>query len=102
MGGESMTSILSGDSRRGAWNCANCWKCIEFCPVGVDIYRAIIDHRRGEPAPASYREAYGNVRRHGYIFPMEEIDRIREMWGLRRVRLIEPEKLRLLIGPGGD
>ena len=97
LGGEAVTTILGGDSVTGAWNCANCWKCIESCPAGFDIYQAIIERRGAEEAPASYREALENICRYGYIFPMEEIDRIREMWGLPPVRQVDPEIIRKLI-----
>ncbi|MHB8142137.1 MAG: hypothetical protein ACYDGX_00525 [Thermoleophilia bacterium] len=96
LGGKAITTILSGDSETGAWNCANCWKCIESCPAGFDIYLAIIEHRRAEKAPASYREALDNICHYGYIFPMEEIDRIREMWGLPPVRRVDPKIIRKL------
>ena len=96
-GGESITTILSGLSETGAWNCSNCWKCIDACPLGVDIYSVIIDRRREEPAPAAYREAFDNICRSGYIFPMEEVNASREMWGLDPVRLVDPGIISVLL-----
>ncbi|MDO8736993.1 MAG: hypothetical protein Q7K29_07940, partial [Thermoleophilia bacterium] len=84
-------------SETGAWNCSNCWKCEESCPVGVDIYDVMMKKRREEEAPAQYRRSYERICETGYSFPVEEINTIREMWGLRKVRLADPEKVRRLL-----
>ncbi|MHB1390098.1 MAG: 4Fe-4S dicluster domain-containing protein [Thermoleophilia bacterium] len=103
LGGDSITTILNGESETGAWNCSNCWKCIDACPLGADIYSAIIDRRRQEKPPATYREAFASICRVGFIFPMEEINTIREMWGLDHIRLIDPKILgKLLAGCDDD
>ena len=96
-GGESVTTILSGESETGAWNCSNCGKCVEACPEGVDVYSYMMERRRQEEAPAAYRKSYDSICGSGYSFPVVEINTIREMWGLKPVRLIDPEKIRKLL-----
>jgi Fe-S oxidoreductase len=101
-GGESVTTILCGDSETGAWNCANCWKCIETCPEGVDIQEIMMERRRQEPMPQRYKDAFNSIRRIGYVFPLEEVNVFREMWGLEPIKLVDPGKVRRLLGDTGD
>lgn len=96
-GGESVTTILSGDTETGAWNCANCGKCMEACPTGVDVFSYMMERRRHEEAPAAYRRSYDNICGTGYSFPVDDLNTIREMWGLKPVRLIDPGKIRKLL-----
>ena len=100
-GGQSIATILNGDGAAGAWNCANCWMCVDSCPEGVDIYQEMLARRRDEEAPASYRRSYENIRRTGYSMPVEDINTIREMWGLGEIHLADPEKIAKLLPPGG-
>ena len=102
LGGDSITSILNEESAGGAWNCANCMKCVNACPLGVDILALMYEKRRGEEAPAAYREALESVCRGGYIFSMDEVETIREMWGLPPVRLADPAKVRKLLSGCGE
>ena len=97
-GGESITTILSGDSKTGAWNCSNCWKCVEICPEDVDVYEFMMEKRRQEPAPVRYRRAFDSVCRVGYIYPVDEVNTFREMWGLKPIRLVDPRRVRKLLG----
>ncbi len=97
LGGASITSVLNEAAEKGAWNCSNCWKCIDACPQEFDIYNAIIEKRRLEEAPRAYREAFAGICRNGYIFPIEELNTIREMWGLNKIELVGPEVIRKLI-----
>jgi len=97
-GGTSIVSIICGDSETGAWNCANCWKCIEACPEGVDVYEEMIRQRREEEAPEEYRKKYESICKTGYGLPVDELNDLREMWGLKKIKLIDREKLRKLLG----
>ena len=95
--GSSVTTILCGGTETGAWNCSNCWKCVEACPEGVDVYSYMMERRRQEEPPAQYRKSYDNICGTGYSFPVEEINTIREMWGLGKIRLASPETIRKLL-----
>lgn len=97
-GSESITTILSGASATGAWNCSNCWKCVEICPEGVDVFAVMMGKRRQEPIPAQYRHALRNIREAGYIFPIDKVNTMREMWGLEPIEPVDPRKVRKLLG----
>ncbi len=95
--GKSITTIMSGETTTGAWNCANCWKCVEACP-DEDVYGYMMERRRQEEPPARYKRSYDSIRACGYSFPVEELNAIREMWGLKKIKLVNPEIVRKLLG----
>jgi heterodisulfide reductase subunit C len=95
--GESITTILNEATDTGAWSCSNCWKCEESCPIGVDVYEMMMEKRRQEEAPVRYRKAYESICATGYSMPVDEINTIREMWGLKKIRLTDPTKVRRLL-----
>ncbi len=95
----SITAVLSDGSGKGAWNCTNCWKCVEACPEDVDIFTFMMKKRRELEPPAHYRRSFDNIRHTGYSMPIEDLNTIREMWGLDEIRKVDPAKIRKLL-PG--
>ena len=94
--GKSITTIMSGETTTGAWNCSNCWKCVEACPED-DVFNYMMERRRQEEPPDRYKKSYSNICTTGYSFPVDDLNTIREMWGLKPVRLIDPGKIRKLL-----
>lgn len=93
-------SVLAGliaNSPAGAWHCVNCWKCIEVCPQNVDIYSLIMARRRQEDMPELVEKSVDNISRTGFSINVRGLNQIREMYGLKPVRLIEEQKIKILL-----
>lgn len=93
----SVLEGLAADSPTGAWNCVNCWKCIEVCPRDVDIYSLMMARRRQEDMPELVEKSIDNITRTGCSIKVRGLNQIREMYGLKPVRLIEEQKTKILL-----
>ena len=98
-GGEtSIVSELNKTADTGAWNCVNCWKCIEVCPQDVDIYGFMMARRRKEDIPSTMRQSVKNIMGKGCSIYLRGINEIREADGLSPIKLIEKHKVKTLLG----
>ena len=102
MGGHSIASELNELGRDGAWNCANCWRCIEACTRGVDIFGFMMKRRREEEIPELIRRGIDGIFRKGFWFGESQFNEVRELFGLPTVRFLGREKVGILIGDGGE
>jgi len=93
----SVLAGLTADSPTGAWHCVNCWKCIDVCPRDVDIYSLIMARRRQEDMPELVEKSVDNISRTGCSINVRGLNQIREMYGLKPVRLIEEQKTKILL-----
>lgn len=96
-GKPSILSELTETSRTGAWNCVNCWKCIDVCPMKVDIYGIMMDRRRKEDIPELIKQCIDNISHTGCAMNLRGINHIREMYGLKPLPLIEEGKVKTLL-----
>lgn len=102
MGGHSIASELNEIDGNGAWNCANCWKCIEVCPRGVDIFEFMMERRREEDPPDLIRRGIDGIFGKGFWFVEGQCNEVREACGLPAVRLLSQEKVALLMAEEGE
>lgn len=102
MDGNSITSELNELADDGAWNCANCWRCIEVCPQGVNIFGFMMERRREEEIPELIRKGINGILNIGFWSGDIQFNEIRELCGLPPVRLLGREKVALLMADGGD
>lgn len=93
----SAAALINGAADGGAWNCVNCWQCVEACPQGVDLYAFMMAKRRTEDVPGTIRRLIDNIVDNGISSPVPAVDQIRAMHGLPRCRLIERYKLEILL-----
>ncbi len=99
-GGASILSELTGDDQQGAWHCVNCWRCIERCPHGVDIYDVMMRRRRQEPVPPAIEGSIDRICRSGCALRIRDLNALRVMHGLDRLEIIDEETVnRLLAEP---
>ena len=96
-GKASFLAELNEMSVTGAWNCVNCWKCIEICPQEVNIYALMMERRRQEDIPRIIGQTINNIIKTGCAMTLRGINQIREMYGLKPVRLIEDRELTILL-----
>lgn len=96
-GKPTVLSELTETSRTGAWNCVNCWKCIDICPMKVDIYGFMMGRRRQEDIPKLIKQGIDNINHTGCAMKLRGINHIREMYGLKPLPLIEEGKLKTLL-----
>ncbi len=96
-GKASIVSELNEVSRTGAWNCVNCWKCMEACPQEVDIYGFMMERRKKEDIPPLIEQSINNIMSTGCSMNLHGMDQIREMHGLKPLRLIEKKVLKTLL-----
>jgi len=87
-------SVLERSDR---FTCAGCWKCVEACPEGVDIYGLMMQSRRYRELPESYKAAVRRIQSTGYAMPAEGVNAIREMYGLRPIRRVRRRVLEILL-----
>ncbi len=100
-GGASILSELTGEERRGAWHCVNCWRCIEHCPHGVDIYDAMMRRRREETAPPGIQGSLDRIRSSGCALNIRDLNALRSMQGLDAMNIIEARTVHLLLSESG-
>jgi heterodisulfide reductase subunit C len=100
-GGVSILSELTGDDRAGAWHCVNCWRCIELCPHGIDIYGLMMQRRRQEPAPPAIEGSIERICRSGCALVIRDLNVVRMMHGLDAVDIIEEKTVNLLLADPG-
>lgn len=100
--GHSIASELNELADDGAWNCASCWRCIEVCPRGVDIFGFMMKRRREEGVPEPIRKGIDGVFRSGFWFGDIQFNEVRESFGLPAVRLLGREKVALLMADGEE
>ena len=93
----SIVSELNKMADTGAWNCVNCWKCIEACPQGVDIYGFMMARRRKEDSPLTVRQSVRNIMERGCSIYLRGINDIREADGLAPLKLIEKHRVKTLL-----
>jgi len=96
-GKPSVLAGLTADAPTGAWHCVNCWKCIEVCPRDIDIYSLMMARRRLEDMPELVEKSVDNISRTGCSIIVRGLNQIREMYGLKPVRLIEEQKKKILL-----
>ena len=101
MGGHSIASELNGIDGDGAWNCASCWKCIEICPQGVDIFGFMMKRRKEEGIPELIRKGIDGIFNTGFWFGDIQFNAVRESFGLPAVKLLGRKKVALLM-PGEE
>jgi heterodisulfide reductase subunit C len=91
VGGHAIVTWLADPQATdySVWLCTSCWRCHEACPAGVDIYGLMMERRRGERAPAGYREAFERVLASGLALEIsqENLDQARAVWDLEPVSL---------------
>lgn len=102
MDGYSIASELNELSGDGAWSCANCWRCMEVCPQGVDIFGFMMKRRRKEEIPELIRRGIDGIFRKGFWFGDSQFNEIRELFGLPVVRFLGREKVALLMADEGE
>ncbi len=83
--------------RREIFTCSGCWRCVAACREGVDVYAEMMRSRRGRRLPESYRRALLRLLSSGIALPAGDVNALREMHGLRRVKLLGGEELRKLM-----
>ena len=96
-GRPSVLAGLTADTPTGAWNCVNCWKCIDVCPRGVDIYSLMMARRRQEEMPELIGKSVENITRTGCSIRLRGLNEIREMYGLKPLRMIKEKKVKILL-----
>ncbi len=96
-GENSIVSELNKTANTGAWNCVNCWKCIEACPRDVDIYGFMMARRKKEDIPLTMRQSLRNIMGTGCSIYLRGINEIREADGLTSLKLIEKHKVKMLL-----
>lgn len=97
-----MISELNEGDCEGAWNCINCWKCMEACPLDVDIYGLMMEKRRGEEAPDLIKRSIKNITLLGSTIGLYDINDIRKMHGLPSIELIEEGEVKTLLNREPD
>jgi Fe-S oxidoreductase len=101
VGGHALVTFLADPEATdySAWLCTSCRRCEESCPKGVPIYALIMAQRRRESPPPGYEAAIEAVLACGESLEVaqEELDQVREVWGLERVELPPPGLLRKLL-----
>ena len=102
MDGYSIASELNELAENGAWNCASCWRCIEVCPQGVDIFGFMMKRRREEKIPELIRKGIDGIFRKGFWFGDIQFNEVRELFGLPAVRFLGREKVALLMADEGE
>lgn len=102
MGGHSIASELNDLAADGAWNCASCWRCIEVCPQGVDIFGFMMKRRKEEEIPELIRKGIDGIFGSGFWFGDIQFNEVRESFGLPSVRFLGREKVALLMADGEE
>ncbi len=102
MDGHSIASELNELEGDGAWNCASCWKCIEICPQGVDIFGFMMKRRKAEGIPELIRKGIDGIFSTGFWFGEVHFNEVRESFALPAVRLLGREKVALLMSEKGE
>ncbi len=96
-GKPSVLTELVAESKTGAWNCVNCWKCIDICPRNVDIYSLMMARRRQEDMPELVEKSVDNISRTGCSIRVRGLNQIREMYDLKPFRMIKEKKVTILL-----
>lgn len=94
----SICSYVAKGETGGAWICANCWRCEEDCPHGVDLYAIMMRQRRMEPPPRAVVAAIANITTRGCAFRIQDLDDVRKTHGLNPIKMIGQERLARLLG----
>jgi Fe-S oxidoreductase len=94
----SICSYVARGEAGGAWICANCWRCEDDCPHGVDLYAVMMRQRRMESPPRAVLEAIANITTRGCAFRIQDLDDVRKTHGLSPVKMIDRENLAYLLG----
>lgn len=102
MNGHSITSELNELAKDGAWNCASCWRCIEVCPRGVDIFGFMMKRRMEEEVPELIRKGIDGIFRKGFWFGDIQFNEVRESFVLPAVRLLGREEIAMLMAEEGE
>ena len=102
MNGHSITSELNALAKDGAWNCASCWRCIEVCPQGVDIFGFMMKRRMEEEIPELIRKGIDGIFSTGFWFGEIQFNEVRESFVLPAVRVLGQEKVALLMAEEGE
>ena len=97
MGGHSIASELNELAEDGAWNCANCWRCIEVCPRAVNVFRFMMERRREQEVPELIRKGIDGIFRRGFWFGDIQFNEIRESFGLPAVKFLDRGKMARLM-----
>lgn len=105
VGGHAIVTFLADPeaTEYSVWLCTSCQRCTEACPEGIDIYALIMDQRRREQSPTGYEAAIESVLACGAALQVsqEELDQMRDAWGLEPVELPSPELVRKLLQDDG-
>lgn len=102
MDGHSIAMVLNELAGDGAWNCAQCWMCIEVCPQGVDIFGFMMKRRRVEEIPELIRMGIDGIFMKGFWFGDTQFNEVRESFRLPAVRFLGREKVGFLMTDEGE
>ncbi|OYT66392.1 CoB--CoM heterodisulfide reductase subunit C [Candidatus Bathyarchaeota archaeon ex4484_205] len=80
---ENLEPLIGSDV---IWLCTTCYTCVDRCPQSVGAANLILELRRmsvrGRKLPEGFIKIIEELKKDGYIYPIDSINRRRERMGL--------------------